>query len=195
MPRDPQVLRQADFVPKAQRYGTLAHLVPFIVSVILIPTLPVLYPFVRWHQRKYYGTLSVVLTRRDLIVRRGVWVREEKTIPIEKITDIAIIEGPLMRWYGVKGLRVETAGQTGGTNALVRITGIIDADGFRNAILEQRDKVTDSEDVRVLLAGHGGQPASPSALNGDGPHPHAEEIVALLRDIKGHMARMAPPPS
>lgn len=195
MPRDPQVLKTADFVPKAQLYGTLAHLVPFIASVILIPLLPVLYPLVRWHQRKYYRTISVILTRRDLVVRRGVWVREEKTIPIEKITDIAIVEGPLMRWHGVKRLSVETAGQTGGAAALVRITGIVDADGFRDAILEQRDKVTDSDDTLSLQSGYAGPPASIGALNRDGLHAHAEEIVILLRDIEGHMARIAPPPS
>ena len=48
-----------------------------------------------------------------------------------------------MRYFGVRGFRVETAGQsnraTGGS--LVNLIGIVDTHGFRKAVLDQRDRL------------------------------------------------------
>lgn len=95
------------------------------------------------YYRRYFETLDVVLTTRELQVGRGLWTREEKSIPLEKITDLALYQGPLMRWLGLKGLRVETAGQSGSGSALVQLVGLANPDDFRDAALDQRDKVTE----------------------------------------------------
>jgi len=108
----------------------------------MVVTIPLL-PFVWLYYRRYFETLEVVLTTRELQVSRGLLVREEKSIPLEKITDLALFQGPLMRHLGLKGLRVETAGQSGDGSALVRLVGIRDVEDFRDAALDQRDKVTE----------------------------------------------------
>jgi putative membrane protein len=48
-----------------------------------------------------------------------------------------------MRRMGLKGLQVETAGQSGAGSALVKIVGLANTDAFRDAALDQRDKVTE----------------------------------------------------
>lgn len=195
MSREPVILQTATFVPKAPLYGTLATLWPMVASVVFIPVAPLAYPFVLWYKRRYYARMSVVLSRRDLIVRRGVWVREEKTIPLEKITDVATTEGPIMRWLGLKGMRVETAGQSGGQAALVNIAGIDDCDGFRDAVLDQRDKVTEGDEATSAPPANEVAASRGTGSSGLAGPPANEEVLTLLRDIRDHLARLAPPPS
>jgi len=59
-------------------------------------------------------------------------------VPLEKITDLGQHQGPIMRHLNLQGLSVETAGQSG-PGSLVRLVGIEDTDGFRDAVLDQRD--------------------------------------------------------
>jgi putative membrane protein len=82
--------------------------------------------------------MECLLTEKALKVKKGILVRTEKTIPLEKITDMGMVQGPLMRYFGLHTLTVETAGQSG-EGALVSLTGIEDAKSFREAVLNQRD--------------------------------------------------------
>jgi putative membrane protein len=98
--------------------------------------------------------------------------REEKSIPLEKITDLAVFQGPIMRRMGLKGIRVETAGQSSGAAALVSIVGIEDTDAFRDGVLAQRDRIAEREEVERP---GGGVPAVGEAT--------LLEVVTEIRDI------------
>lgn len=131
----------------AVRYHVLSVIVICVVTIVGILALPLAIPLSRMYYRRYFGRLKVVLTARDLQIDRGIWVREEKRIPLEKITDLATFQGPVMRHMGLRGLRVETAGQSGASQeALVRIIGLEDTDGFRERVLNQRDRIADRDD-------------------------------------------------
>ncbi|TVR61403.1 MAG: PH domain-containing protein [Gemmatimonadales bacterium] len=200
----PEILKES-----GARYKTAVTTLIVVTSLFGIPLLPLIYPFTRWYQKKFYDSLEVILTRRDLVVRLGVWNRQEKSIPLEKITDVALLEGPIMRRYGVKGLRVETAGQVSGAMGLVNLVGVGDPDGFRDRILEQRDRISDGDSGAGTLpaAVDGGQEAAagraggregvgpaPSAIGGSGLGSGAAaadpEVLALLREIRDHLARL-----
>ncbi|MEM7054783.1 MAG: PH domain-containing protein, partial [Pseudomonadota bacterium] len=112
---------------------------------------PIALPLAWWYYRKFYSTLEVVLTSRELQVSRGVLVRQEKSVPLEKVTDLALVQGPIMRRMGIKGLQVETAGQSSAPGgSLVKLIGILDTDGFRDDALDQRDKVTDGSPSQTI---------------------------------------------
>lgn len=141
--RTPTILREAELSPHVVRYQVLLWVAATCASILLIPVLPITVPIVFLYYRRYYATLEVVLTTRELQVNRGVLIRQEKSIPLEKITDLAVFQGPIMRRLGLKGLQVETAGQSGSGSALVKIVGLANTDAFRDAALDQRDKVTE----------------------------------------------------
>lgn len=84
--------------------------------------------------------MSATITERKLVVKRGIFNKEEKSIPLEKITDVAMIQGPLMRMFNLYRLSFETAGQSA-NGALVSLIGIDEAANFRETILTQKDKV------------------------------------------------------
>jgi putative membrane protein len=95
--------------------------------------------------------MSCVLTDKTLKVSKGIFVRVEKTIPLEKITDMGMVQGPIMRYLDLHKLTVETAGQSA-QGALVSLTGIRDAKAFREAVLNQRDVVSAASSPSDTLA-------------------------------------------
>lgn len=166
----PRVLRTAEISPHAIRYSMIALTLPLVVTVVGIFALPIVLPIAWWYYTRFYATLEVVLTSRELQVSRGVLVRQEKSIPLEKVTDLALVQGPIMRRMGIKGLQVETAGQSGAAGgSLVRLIGILDTDGFRDDTLDQRDKVTD-------------RPDSGSAQAAAQPTDDAAQLLTEIRD-------------
>lgn len=144
-----------------------------IVSVVGIVLLPLTWFMARILLQRYYDRLEVVLTRRDLKVRRGILNIEEKSIPLEQITDLALYQGPIMRMFNIKGMRVETAGQSS-AGALVTVVGLADVDAFRDAVLNQRDRISDDEDKRA--------DASATSTSTDSVDENARLILADIRD-------------
>ena len=72
--------------------------------------------------------------------------RKEATIPLDRITDVRLHDGPLMRMHKLRGVKVETAGQSGqNAGSEGDLVGVIDAVEFRDAILLQRQRVLGAE--------------------------------------------------
>lgn len=190
-----RILKEATFAPQVVRYFGTSTAVTMACMIFLIPVIPIVVPFVILYQRKQYARLRVYLTTRDLKVHRGVLTREEKAIPLEKITDLAVFQGPIMRHFGLKGIRVETAGQSAGPGALVSIIGIEETDGFRDLVLGQRDRITDSDDgSAVVEAGPGSVGDGSARLEGtrtSGSRDSTDPVLlAALRDIHDTLRRI-----
>ncbi len=140
---EPKVLWEAEFNDKVKGYYLWSTVVILCVLIVTIP-IAVLYLLIgNWILNKYLENLHCTLTERTLEIKKGILNKRESTVPLEKITDLQMFQGPIMRYFGVKGFRVETAGQsnsaTGGS--LVNIIGIVDTPGFRKAVLDQRDRL------------------------------------------------------
>lgn len=168
------VLKHAMIMPEVLRYHLWGLVIFSIVSVVGIVLLPLSWPLSRFFIQRYYDRLEVVLTRRDLKVRRGILNTEEKSIPLEKITDLALSQGPIMRLFNLKAMRVETAGQSS-QGALVTVIGIADVEAFRDAVLDQRDRVSDRDEEAA--SSDSVQPGVSSLGSGQ-----AETLLADIRD-------------
>jgi len=179
--RSDDVLLEASFDTEAiVRYHWIG-LVPVAAFIITIPIVIIVAIFYAFLLRRMVASWSATLTRRNLLVKRGVFNRVEKTIPLEQITDLSLVEGPVMRYIGVKRLSVETAGQTGGAgNALVSLLGVVDPEGFRERVLAQRDRISDAESPAEAAPNMSGA-ASSSELR---------EIADTLRRIEHVVERL-----
>jgi putative membrane protein len=140
------ILEEATFNPRVRTYWLLSGAIIMAVIVITIPLIPFWFIFGRMITGKYIEHMGCVLTEKTLIVRKGIFNRIEKTIPLEKITDLALKQGPIMRKMELHALSIETAGSSGTASggALVSLVGINDTIGFRDRVLEQRDRLTES---------------------------------------------------
>lgn len=137
-----QTIHEAEFEANLGMYWLLAGAAYFTLSIVGIPLLLLWFPIGLWGTRRYISNMSARLTSKKLIVCRGILTRTENTVPLDKITDIALIQGPILRLMGLHKLTVETAGQSG-TGALITLVGIVDAPGFRAQILEQKERLSD----------------------------------------------------
>ena len=137
---DDIVLAQAAFNRKVRTYWLLSGALVCVASIVGILLLPFWFLIGTYVTERYLKHLSCVLTERSLKVGRGIFVRMEKTVPLDKITDLALIEGPIMRMFDLQAVKVETAGQSSG-GALIQLVGIVNAREFRDTVLRQRDAV------------------------------------------------------
>ena len=166
---------EARFDPKFMRYTRWLVAGWMAVTVVGIPLIPFWLLFSAWYCPEAHRRMSARLTARALEIRKGVFFRTEATIPLNRITDARLHDGPLMRLNGLRGVKVETAGQSGDSGSEGDLIGVIDAPAFRDAVLAQRQKDLDAEAP---------PPATSSALGGD-----ALEILTQIRDILERMER------
>ena len=135
-----KIIVNATFNPAVKTYWLISLLLVSTITVVGIPLLIISIPLFFLISSKILAAMSATVTERKLVVKRGVFHKEEKSIPLEKITDVAMVQGPLMRVFNLYRLSFETAGQSA-QGALVSLIGINNADSFRETILEQKDKL------------------------------------------------------
>ncbi len=82
-----------------------------------------------------------------LCVDSGVYFLKRKTIPLERVTDFMLAQGPLQRRYGIWALHVQTAGGQQAVAEAVLI-GIENPEQVRDELLRARDAAV--ERARVL---------------------------------------------
>lgn len=138
-----EILLEAGFDRRVMGYGRLAVSLLLIVTVAGIPLIPFWLIWSVSYLPKAYDRFSARLTPTSLELTRGVYFRSDSTIPLDRITDVRLHDDPLMRFSGIQGLKVETAGQSGTTGSEGNLIGVVDAAAFRDAVLRQREILQD----------------------------------------------------
>lgn len=137
------ILREASFNPKVKTYiffVVLFFLITSIIGILLIPFW--IFGVGQWLSGKFFKTLSCQLSNKNLKFSKGLIVHIEKTVPLENIQDLSFIGGPILRYFGLTLIRIETAGGGGAHHQnMMSMIGINDAEEFKKAILNQREKV------------------------------------------------------
>lgn len=171
--REETSIRKAEFAPNVCTYWLLQGALIFTITVIGIPLLLLWFPLGFLFTKRYLASMECLLTEKALKVNKGIFVRTEKTIPLGKITDMGIVQGPIMRHFGIHKITVETAGQSG-EGALVSLTGIVDVKAFREAVLNQAEAMS----------------ASSSPLPSASASQESQGTNALLSDIRDSLLRL-----
>ncbi|MEE4300269.1 MAG: PH domain-containing protein [Pseudomonadales bacterium] len=137
-----EVLCEGEIDRAVKRYWLTNGTIVCVLTGVLIPLIPIYLIVGSLLIDRWLANLRCTLTTRHLEIRKGVLNRVESTIPLARITDLQLYQGPLMRLFGLQGFRVETAGQSSGaTGYLVNIVGLKAAADFREAVLDQRDRL------------------------------------------------------
>lgn len=169
-----ETLLEAQFDTKVSPYFRWVGVFWLVVTVAGIPLIPFWLLISGWYGYEFHRRMSGRLTAQALEIRKGVFFRSESTIPLNRITDLRLHDDPLMRHYGIRSLKVETAGQSGQTGSEGNLVGVIDAVEFRNAVLLQRQKVLSAEPTEESTA------ATPSGVS---------ELLTEIRDILARMEK------
>jgi len=180
--RDPDTLWDATFDPKVKPYYLWVTTIILCLTVVGIPIAILYVLFGSWIIQRHIDNLACTLTTRTLEIRKGIWNKSESTIPLEKITDLQMFQGPIMRHFGLRGFKVETAGQSAGpSGSLVNIIGIVDAVDFRKRVLDQRDALAERQYNRSHPSEPGSAPNQPES---------APSTLAILTEIRDSLTRI-----
>jgi len=97
-----------------------------------------------WLPRRRAAALRYWLEGSTLRIDQGVYFLQRKAIPLDRVTDVVLTQGPLMRRFGIWGIHVQTAG-TGQPMPEGVLYGLQNAAAVRDGLLAARDAVTARE--------------------------------------------------
>lgn len=109
--------------------NVLAVIVVFVILNILLTIFNIFY------QRWYYETYFYDLTDDHIIIRKGVWMPNEITIPYERVQDIYVDQDFLDRIFGLYDVHLSSATFSSGMSAHIDGLEKIAADGLKQELL------------------------------------------------------------
>ena len=92
-----------------------------------------------WLTKKQSQVIKYWLDGRTLRADYGVFFLKRKAIPLDRVTDIVLNQGPIQRFCGIWELRIQTAG-TGQAMPEVALYGLNEPEEIRDLLLQERDK-------------------------------------------------------
>lgn len=125
--------------------------------------------FLAWVQL-YYESMWYELREDEMSWKRGIWFRTTGIVPYNRITNLDIRQGPVMRTLGISTLAIQTAGYSGQAVPEIKIEGVEDAEELREFIRSLvRDTASHGD-------GTGGEKPAPATTN--------ESMLAELTRIR-----------
>ena len=84
-----------------------------LVTVVGKPLIPIVASiYWVWYASRKREFHTLELDEVNVKSKRGVVFRSETNVPLERIIDVSVHQGPLMRNFGVHKARIERAGRT-----------------------------------------------------------------------------------
>ncbi len=85
----------------------------------------------------YYKSVVYHLNETEMTWKRGVWFRKTGIVPYNRITNVDIVQGPIMRLFGISNLKIQTAGYSGSNgSAEISLEGIEKPEPLRALIMD-----------------------------------------------------------
>lgn len=125
-----------EFDKKIIIYWWLVANMTLLSTIIGIVVMIFWVPFGWLIHKKQYEHMSAALTDRSVNMRMGWLFKKQQNIPLDKLTDVSIHEGPILNAFGVVRMQFETAGA-----APFILTGVKNSEQFRDLVLRQRDSL------------------------------------------------------
>lgn len=129
-------------IASAEFSGNTVFYLWIITNLILLSTVVGILVMIFWvpfgwiiHQKQLQNA-SCSLTKRGIAIRKGWIFKAQQNIPLDKLTDISIHEGPVLNIFGIVRISIETAGATP-----FHLTGLVKSttSQFRDIVMKQRD--------------------------------------------------------
>ena len=140
---DSDQIMSVEFDRKIIIYWWMMANVGLLASMVGVILLPIWIPFGWLVHRKQYEHMSGALTERSINMRVGWLFKKQQNIALDKLTDVSIHEGPILSAFGVVRMQFETAGA-----APFILTGVKNANEFRDLVLRQRDSLVSAPSPR-----------------------------------------------
>jgi len=107
----------------------------FCFTLVLVA---IYFLFAKWLIEWQVEALQYRIEGRTLRVDSGVFFLKRKGVPLDRITDFALVQGPVMRMLGIWALQVQTAG-VGTPTPEATLIAIENPETVRDELLRRRD--------------------------------------------------------
>jgi membrane protein YdbS with pleckstrin-like domain len=110
--------------------------IPFstaLLAGILVAAAVLMVLFFVW-MKLYYASVWYELREDEMSWKRGIWFRKTGIVPYNRITNLDIRQGPVMRALDISTLSIQTAGYSGQAVPEIRIEAIVHAEELRELI-------------------------------------------------------------
>ena len=109
----------------------------FCLPFAIVP-LFIVFAFGFWLCPQQTNNLRYRLEGSTVRADGGVFFLFRKSIPLERITDVALVQGPLLRYFGIWAMRIQTAGSV---QCEATLYGVRNPEEVRELILSQRQRI------------------------------------------------------
>ena len=141
-------------------------IIPIAVTMLLIVVLLIALAWVVL----YYQSVVYHLNKTEMTWKRGVWFRKTGIVPYNRITNVDIVQGPIMRLFHISNLKIQTAGSSGDGVPEIALEGIEDPEPLRALIMD-------------FVRGHPSVAAVTGAENVGTSFNTSPDMDALLREV------------
>jgi len=148
--------------------------IPPFFSFVILGLTAVIYILLWIWVGLYYESMSYELRDDEINWKRGIWFRTTGIVPYNRITNLDVRQGPLMRALGISSLAIQTAGYSGQAVPEIRIEAIEHAEELRELIRSQVRGCSPHDDG----TGSAKPAATPSGV------PTDQKILAELQQIR-----------
>ncbi|MDP3396476.1 MAG: PH domain-containing protein [Methanoregula sp.] len=105
-----------------------------LFTVFFLCCLGVVFGFFVYWVKLYYQSMWYELHEDEMRWKRGVWFRTTGIVPYNRITNLDLKQGPVMRWLNISTLSIQTAGYSGQAVPEIRIEAIEHAEELRELV-------------------------------------------------------------
>ncbi|MEI7857688.1 MAG: PH domain-containing protein [Methanomicrobiales archaeon] len=105
-----------------------------LLAVVLLFFCSVVFVIFAYWTKLYYQSMSYELHEDEMRWKRGVWFRTTGIVPYNRITNLDLKQGPVMRWLRISTLSIQTAGYSGQSVPEIRIEAIEHAEELRELV-------------------------------------------------------------
>ncbi len=104
----------------------------------------VLYLFTlgQWLPGRQAGALKYWVDGTTLRVDSGVYFLRRRAIPLDRVTDVVLSQGPLMRQFGIWTITVHATGPIGQAIMPVMLYGVLNPEEVRDELMALRDEAS-----------------------------------------------------
>jgi len=131
---------------RIEHYFYWSHILVIVLTGIwflglgLIVAIIYKYTLGSWLPQKQAQALRYWLDGSTLRIDEGVYFLKRTAIPLDRVTEVTLVQGPLMRRCGIWALTIQTAGMNGQFDTKAILYGIERPENIRDELLSARDE-------------------------------------------------------
>lgn len=106
------------------------------ITALVLVIIAVAVLIVAFWNELYYRSIVYHLNNTEITWKRGVWFRQTGIVPYNRITNVDIVQGPVMRLFKISDVKIQTASASAQNLAEIKLCGMEEPEELREMIMK-----------------------------------------------------------